>query len=236
MGAPCAAAAVPLRLPRLQLVSSRCVFRYASAEDVVYCVCVFCGRVCACVMGFHGVAPPTPCCSSCRSNMSESNEARHHAFLKTDADWDTFSWSDTDIIIAVDMLVRDFFSHKRDADVPRRRQAVYMIRVLLDRHHDLVYDYLDKLCDDLIVRAVRVPDCETRKPELLAVHLLSLLVPALVRTPPPQHSTALHSVRPCTFRHLVGTSAYKCSAVRGLACSPLLSLTCHAVCAAHLCG
>lgn len=115
--------------------------------------------------------------------MSESTEERRRAFLKTDADWDTFSWSDSDITLAADTLVRDFFASKRDCDVPRRRQAVYMLRVLLERHRDLMYGYLDTLCDDLLRRGLRVPDCETRKPEWLAVHLLALLVPALVRVP-----------------------------------------------------
>jgi hypothetical protein len=118
--------------------------------------------------------------------MSESTEERRRAFLKTDADWDTFSWSDSDITLAADTLVRDFFASKRDCDVPRRRQAVYMLRVLLERHRDLMYGYLDSLCDDLLRRGLRVPDCETRKPEWLAVHLLALLVPALVRVLSPQ--------------------------------------------------
>jgi hypothetical protein len=44
-----------------------------------------------------------------------------------------------------------------------------------------VYSYLEKLCDSLLVRGLRVPNCDTRKPEKLAVHLLALLVPAMVR-------------------------------------------------------
>jgi hypothetical protein len=144
-------------------------------------------------VGWGEVAPPEACVARqvmmtahmhplcLLSNMSESSEERRRAFLKTDADWDTFSWSNADITLAADTLVRDFFASKRDCDVPRRRQAVYMLRVLLERHHDLMYGYLDSLCDDLLVRGLRVPDCETRKPEALAVHMLALLVPALVR-------------------------------------------------------
>lgn len=107
--------------------------------------------------------------------------------LKTDKDWDTTTWSPTDLAIASDVLIDAFVTDTSDDHHPagcrsRRDVAVYLLSVLLQRHKEFMLPYLERLTDDLMARGLRMPERAGLAPDIPAVRLLAALTPMMVRS------------------------------------------------------
>jgi hypothetical protein len=108
------------------------------------------------------------------------------SLLKTDKDWDTTSWSPTDLAIASDVLINAFVTDT-SADLlssgrPARGDvAVYLLTVLLQRHKEFMLPFLERLTDDLLARGLRTPERVGLAPDIPAVRLLAALTPVMVR-------------------------------------------------------
>jgi hypothetical protein len=119
-------------------------------------------------------------------NTRRTREEALESLLKTDKDWDTTSWSPTDLAIASDVLINAFVTDT-SADLlssgrPARGDvAVYLLTVLLQRHKEFMLPFLERLTDDLLARGLRTPERVGLAPDIPAVRLLAALTPVMVR-------------------------------------------------------
>lgn len=102
--------------------------------------------------------------------------------LTSDKDWDTSTWSNLDLAISADTLVKIFQSEPGPNVDKRQSVAVYLLKVLLGRHPEFMLPYLEKLVDKLLDRATRVPVFSTDAPDPIAVTFLAHLAPFMVST------------------------------------------------------
>ena len=116
-----------------------------------------------------------------RRNMRATKAEDADKFLTTDKDWDTTDWTPHDLAIASDALVKIFLTDTSDLADKRRDISIYLLSVLLKRHPEFMLPYLERLCETMMEKGLRVPNFSTATPEVVPLRLMAALTPMTVR-------------------------------------------------------
>lgn len=130
--------------------------------------------------GFSLGSIPAPLSLPPLSNIRDTKAQELDKFLTTDKDWDTSAWTNTDLAIASDVLVKACLTDNSRLRDARRGVAVYLLGVLLKRHPEFMLPYLERLCDDMLARGLRMPNNNLIAPDPVAIRLLTSLAPMMV--------------------------------------------------------